>query len=166
MELTACQLQLLFIENEIKTQKKKKIILNSYNDLSQVAYFLIFFFTIYFSLSKIKKQPVMLTTQHPMKRVGGNSAYVIHNLETLGNTLLKQFIFGSGSSKITIRNKTISSSKCEANLSFTKHIESLCKKASQKGNAFSRLAPSLNFEQRKLIMNALVICHFLFCLVV
>ena len=33
----------------------------------------------------------MLTTQHPMKRGGGDSAYVIHNLEVLGNTLLKWF---------------------------------------------------------------------------
>ena len=38
----------------------------------------------------------MLTTQHPMKRAGvggwgGDSAYVIHNLEVLGNTLLKWF---------------------------------------------------------------------------
>ena len=71
-----------------------------------------------------------MMTQHPMKRGGGNSAYVIHNLEILGNTLLKWFISGSGSSKITIRNKTVSSSKCEANLSLNEHIESLCKKAS------------------------------------
>ena len=59
---------------------------------------------------------------------GENSLYVIHNLEVLGNTLLKWFngssmknypgnyhltFSGSDSSKITIGNKTISSSKCK-----------------------------------------------------
>ena len=61
---------------------------------------------------------------------GGNSAFVIHNLEVLGNTLLKWFndnsmkanpgkyhlLSGSDSSKITIGNKTISSRKCEKHL--------------------------------------------------
>ena len=81
---------------------------------------------------------------------------------------------GSDSSKITIRNKTISSSKCEKllgikinnNLNFKEHIESLCKKASQNINALSRLASSMNFEQRRLIMNSFVICHFSYCPVV
>ena len=68
----------------------------------------------------------MLTT-YPTKQ-GGNSAYVIHNLEVLGNTLLNWFndnriranpgkyhffISGNESSKITIGNEIISSSKCE-----------------------------------------------------
>ena len=74
----------------------------------------------------------------------------------------------SDSSKITIGNKIISCSKCEKllgikidnNLNFKEHIESLCKKASQKINALSRLASSMNFEQRRLIMNSFVICHF------
>ena len=47
---------------------------------------------------------------------------------------------GNDSSKMTIGNKTISSSKCEEllgikidnNLNFKKHIEFLCKRASQK----------------------------------
>ena len=83
-------------------------------------------------------------------------------------------LYGSDSSKITIRNKTISSSKCEKllgikinnNLNFKEHIESLCKKANQKINALSRLASSMNFEQRRLIMNSFVICHFSYCPVV
>ena len=60
-----------------------------------------------------------------------NSAYVIHNLEVLGNTLLNWFndnsikpnpgkyhllISGNDSSKITIGNEIISSSKCEKRL--------------------------------------------------
>ena len=55
---------------------------------------------------------------------------------------------GSDSSKITIGNKAISSSKCEKllgikidnNLNFKEHSESLCKKASQKITALSKLA--------------------------
>ena len=65
----------------------------------------------------------MLTKQHPTKQ--GNSAYVIHNLEVLGNTLLnwfndnnmkanpgKYYLVSSGndSGKITVGNETISSS--------------------------------------------------------
>ena len=73
----------------------------------------------------------------------------------------------SGSSKITIRNKTISSSKWEKllaieidnNLNIKEHIESLCKKTSQKINVFSRLALSVNIEQRRRIVNSFVICH-------
>ena len=78
---------------------------------------------------------------------------------------------GSDSSKIIIGCKTISSSKCEKllgikidnNLNFN---ESLCKRASQKINALSRLAPSMAFEQRRLIIDSFVICHFSYCLVV
>ena len=47
-----------------------------------------------------------------------------------------------------------------------KHVESLCKKASQKINALARLASSMNFEQRRLIMNSFVICYFSYCPVV
>ena len=69
---------------------------------------------------------------------------------------------------------SISSSKCEKhlalkidnNLNFKEHIEFLCKKASQKINALSRLASSMNFEQRRLIMNSFVIGHFSYCPVV
>ena len=58
--------------------------------------------------------------------IGGNSAYFIHNLEVLGNTLLNWFndnsikanstkyyllLSADNSSKIIIRNETISSSK-------------------------------------------------------
>ena len=78
------------------------------------------------------------------------------------------FLSANDSSKIRIGNKTISSSKCEKilvikidnNLNFKEHIESLCKKASKKINALSRLASSINFEQRRLIMNSFVICYF------
>ena len=81
---------------------------------------------------------------------------------------------GNDPSKIIIGNETISSSKCkkllgikiDSNLNFKEHIESLCKKSSQKVNALSRLASSMNFEQRRLIMNSFIVCHFSYCPVV
>ena len=39
---------------------------------------------------------------------------------------------------------------------FGSHIKSLCKKASQKLNALSRVAYQLDFNQRKLLMNAFI----------
>ena len=77
-----------------------------------------------------------------------NSAYIIRNLEVLGNTLLNWFkdysmkanpgkyhlfLSGNNSSKITNGNETVSSSKCEkllgikidSHLNFKEHIESL-----------------------------------------
>ena len=103
--------------------------------------------------------------------------------QLLGNTLLNWFndnslkvnpskyhlaFSGNDSSKITVGNETSSSSKCEkllgfkidSHLNFKEHIESLCKKASQKINALPRLASSMSFEQRRLIMNSFVIFHF------
>ena len=78
---------------------------------------------------------------------------------------------GNDSSKITVGNETISRSECEqllgikidSHLNFKEHIESLCKKASQKINALSRLASSMNFEQKRLIMNSFVIHHLSYC---
>ena len=56
--------------------------------------------------------------------------------------------------------------KINNSLKFKEHIESLCKKASQKISALSRLASSMNFEQRRLIMSSFVICHFSYFAVV
>ena len=50
--------------------------------------------------------------------------------------------------------------KIGSHLNFKEHIESLCKKTSQKINALSRLASSIKFEHRRLIMNSFIICHF------
>ena len=79
----------------------------------------------------------------------------------LGNYHL--LLSGSDSSKIKIGNKIISRSKYEKllgnkidnNINFKEHIESLRK--SRKINALSRLASSMNFEQRRLTMNSFVI---------
>ena len=81
---------------------------------------------------------------------------------------------GNDSGKITVGNETISISKCKkhlrikisSHLNFKEYFESLSKKASQKINALSRLTSSMNFEQRRLIMNSFVICHFSYCPVV
>ena len=78
------------------------------------------------------------------------------------------------SSKITIENKTIYNRKFEKplgikidnNLNLKEDIESLCKTASQKISALSRLASSMNFEQRRLEINYFVICNFWYCPIV
>ena len=61
--------------------------------------------------------------------------------------------------QLIVENVPIASSCCEKllgikidhKLSFEPHVESLCKKASQKLNALARLTSSLKFKQRKLL---------------
>ena len=50
--------------------------------------------------------------------------------------------------------------KIDQKLSFEPHLESLCKKASQKLKALARMASSLKFKQRKLLSNAFITAHF------
>ena len=45
-------------------------------------------------------------------------------------------------------------------LMFDSHVKSLCKKASQKLIALSRVAYQLDFNQRKLLMNAFITSQF------
>ena len=67
-----------------------------------------------------------------------------------------------------IEDVFINISKCEkllgvnidSNLTFETHVESLCKKVSQKLNALLRVTWSLNFNQRKLLLNAFIASHF------
>ena len=49
---------------------------------------------------------------------------------------------------------------------FHSHVKSLCKKASQKLNALSRVAYQLDFNQRKLLMNAFITSQFFYAPVV
>ena len=66
--------------------------------------------------------------------------------------------------QLIVKNVPIASSCCEKllgikidhKLSFEPHVESLCKKASQKLNALARMASSLKFKQRKLLLNAFI----------
>ena len=68
----------------------------------------------------------------------------------------------------------ISNSKCEkllgikidSKLMFDSHVKSLCKKASQKLNALSRVVYQLDFNQRKLLMNAFITSQFSYAPVV
>ena len=56
--------------------------------------------------------------------------------------------------------------KIDHELNFNKHVSSLCKKASQKLNALSRIASCVKFDQRRLILNSIITSHFSYCLVV
>ena len=64
--------------------------------------------------------------------------------------------------QIKIGNETVSNSKYEKllgvkvdhELNFNEHVSSLCKKASQKLNALSRIASCMTFDQRRLILNS------------
>ena len=51
-------------------------------------------------------------------------------------------------------------------MTFEPHIRSLCKKARQKLNAFARVAYSLKFEQRKVLLNAFITSQFYYAPVV
>ena len=51
-------------------------------------------------------------------------------------------------------------------LIFEPHVKSLYKKASQKLNAFARIECSLEFDQRKLLVNAFITPHFSYAPVV
>ena len=50
--------------------------------------------------------------------------------------------------------------KIHLNLNINDHISDLCKKASRKISALARTAPFMNFDKRKLLMNAFFISHF------
>ena len=93
---------------------------------------------------------------------------VLHDLEKISNTLLKWFtdnLLKANPEKSHLTNSTqeiqinigeiaTSNRKCDKllgihfdnKLTFESHVRSLCKKASQKLNAFARIAYSLKFE--------------------
>ena len=50
-------------------------------------------------------------------------------------------------------------------LKFEPYVRSLCKKASRKLNGFARIAFSLKFDQRKILLNAFITSHFSYALV-
>ena len=69
---------------------------------------------------------------------------------------------------LIVQNLPIATSSCEKLLgikidhkvSFEPHVESLCKKASQKLSAVARLTSSLKIKQRKLLLNAFITPQF------
>ena len=59
--------------------------------------------------------------------------------------------------------ETLLGIKIDNKLTFEKHVESLCKKASLKLNALTRISSFINFEQRKLIFNSFINSQFSYC---
>ena len=53
--------------------------------------------------------------------------------------------------------------KVDTKLKFEEHVETLCKKDSQKINALARISSYMIFQQRKLIFNFFVVSHFAYC---
>ena len=76
--------------------------------------------------------------------------------------------------QINVGGMTISNSKCKKllgihihnKLTFESHVRSLCKKASQKLNAFARIAYSFEFDYRKSLLNAFTTSQFSYASVV
>ena len=114
---------------------------------------------------------------------------MLHDLEKMSNTLFKWFtdnllkvnpekshlLTNSAQEiQISVGSMAISNSKSEKLLgihidskqSFEPHVRSICKKSSQKLNAFARIAYSLEFEQKKLLLNDFRTPHFSHALVV
>ena len=76
--------------------------------------------------------------------------------------------------QLIVENVPIAISSCEKllgikidqKLSFEPHVDSLCKKASQKLNALARMISSLKFKQRKLLLNAFITAQFSYASVI
>ena len=54
----------------------------------------------------------------------------------------------------------------DSNLTFTNHIDGLCKKAGRKINVLRRLSKSLNIEAKQKLFHSFILSHFNFCPVV
>ena len=70
-----------------------------------------------------------------------------------------------------IENEQIRNSSCEkllgvffdSKLTFQSHIDNICKKASQKLNAISRITPYMDFNKKRLAVNAFFMAQFNYC---
>ena len=114
---------------------------------------------------------------------------VLEDLEQGSDTLLKWFkdnllkaypekyhlhVSTNEKRHLKVGRTEISNSKCEkllgfkidSKLLFDSHVKSLCKKASQKLKALSRVAYQLDFNQRTLLMNAFMTSQFSYAPVV
>ena len=115
-----------------------------------------------------------------------NHKLVIEELETSSSILFKwlqtnymkvntdkSHLLLSGNVSLTsnIDNKLIESENeqvllgvtIDPNLSFEKHINNLCKKASQKLNALARISGYINLQKRRVIMKSFIISQFGYC---
>ena len=69
---------------------------------------------------------------------------------------------------LVVENKEINNStherllwvKIDSKLSFNTHIDDMCKKASLKLNALSRITPQLDFKKEKLLINSFFMSQF------
>ena len=118
--------------------------------------------------------------------VGDDLNDVILKLQNASKTLFKWFndnqmkanpdkchFIGSSSVKtnIMIENKQIRNSSCEkllglffdSKLTFQSHVDNICKKASQKLNAISRITPYMDLNKERLAVNAFFIAQFNYC---
>ena len=77
----------------------------------------------------------------------------------------------TGNIRISVRNEIISNSSIQkllgirfnSNFRFNDHVASLCKKASQKLNALTRVAQYMNLAQRRSRMTAFICSQFGYC---
>ena len=77
----------------------------------------------------------------------------------------------TGNIRFNVRNENISNSSNQkllgicfnSNFRFDDHVASLCKKASQKLNALTRVAQYMNLAQRRSIMKAFICSQFGYC---
>ena len=84
------------------------------------------------------------------------------------------FVSTNEKKNLNVGEVEINNSKCEkyleiridSRLMFDSHVKSMCKKASQKLNAVSRVAYQLDFNRRKLLMNAFFTSQFSYAPVV
>ena len=77
----------------------------------------------------------------------------------------------TGNIRFNVRNENISNSSNQkllgvcfnSNFRFDDHVASLCKKASQKLNALTKVAQYMNLAQRRSIMKAFICSQFGYC---
>ena len=118
--------------------------------------------------------------------VGSNILELIVKLQNASKTLFQWFcdnqmksnpvkcnFICSTSKKVSliVENKEINNSTHErllgvtidSKLSFNTHIDHICKKASLKLNALSRITPHLDFKKKKLLINSFFMSQFNYC---
>ena len=72
---------------------------------------------------------------------------------------------------MTVENQIIDNGKCEKllgvtfdyKLTFNAHVDVICKKAGIKLNALSRIAPYMDFNKKRLLVNAFFMSQFNYC---
>ena len=111
----------------------------------------------------LKISNVLIKLQTATKNLKANA----DNYHLLISNLKESFL-------TNIVNETISNNKYEKllgvkvdhELNINEHVLSLCKKASQRLNALSRIASCMTFDQKRLILNSFIASHFSYCPIV